>query len=105
ARASPGAWVSRVESALRVAYPNVRLEPATHRVGAAPALLRLKKHRAFLWRGATAAGVGFELESHPPMNRLLSTMAAAAQPCFTQITLTPAPAVFERIARGAYKAH
>jgi hypothetical protein len=101
----PSASVSRVESALRAAYPNVRLGPVPHRVGAAPALLRLKKHRAFLWRTATVAGARFEREPPPAMNRLLTAMAAGGQPCFTQIALTPAPALFERIARGAFKAH
>jgi hypothetical protein len=101
----PRRLVSRVESALRTAYPNLRLGPAPHRVGAAPALLRLKKHRAFLWRTATVAGARFEREPQPAMNRLLTAMAAGKQPCFTQIALTPAPAVLERVARGAYKAH
>jgi Replication-relaxation len=101
----PSASVSRVESALRAAYPNARLGPVPHQVGAVPALLRLKKHRAFVWRAATVAGARFEREPQPAMNRLLTAMAAGEQPCFTQIALTPAPAVLERIARGAYKAH
>jgi hypothetical protein len=101
----PSVSVSRVESALRAAYPNMRLGPVPHQVGAAPSLLRLKKHRTFLWRTATVAGTRFERDPQPAMNRLLTTMAAGEQPCFTQVALTPAPAVLERIARGAYKAH
>jgi Replication-relaxation len=101
----PSVSVSRVEAAFRAAYPNVRLGPVPHQVGAVPALLRLKKHRAFLWRAATVAGTRFEREPQPAMNRLLTTMAAGERPCFAQITLTPAPAVLERIARRAYKAH
>jgi hypothetical protein len=101
----PSTLVSRVESALRAAYPNVRLGPVPHEVGLAPALLRLKKRRAFLWRTATVTGARFEREPQPAVNRLLTAMAAGERPCFTQIALTPAPAALERIARGAYKAH
>ncbi len=92
-----------VEAALQGAYPNCRLHPAGHALGVAPSLLRLKKHAQFIKR--VKALDHFEHEREPPVNRLITAMAACGQPAFVQMAMTPTPAFFERLAKRLYKRH
>jgi Replication-relaxation len=110
ARDARAAWLALVcprgqermaEAALQVAYPNTQLSPTAEQPGRAPVVLRLKKRRNFIERTATANRV--ERAPEPPMNRLLTTLGACGQPAFVQFALTPTPAVFERLARRAYR--
>lgn len=90
-------------SALRTAYPNCRLERSLSRVGAPPALLRLKKEQLFIKR--VKAIDRFEHERDPFMNRLLRTLQASGGPAFVQLAMTPANIGFERHAKRLYKRH
>ena len=92
-----------VEAALRTAYPNAGVRPASHSLGTPPVVLRLKKHAGFIAR----LGVldRFELAREPPVNRLMSVMGACSEPAFVQLALTPAPVFFERYARHLYRRH
>src|ERR1019366_1519440 len=92
-----------VQAALRTAYPNCRLV-AEHRLpGRPPAVLRLKKHAEFIKRGKMLDR--FEHEREPPMNRLMTVMAACATEAFVQVAMTPTPSMFERRAKRLYKRH
>jgi Replication-relaxation len=90
-----------VEAALQAAYPNCRLQLARQPIGVPPSVLRLKKHAEFIKR--VKALDRFEHEREPPVNRLITTMAACAEPAFVQLALTPAPAFFEGLAKRLYK--
>ncbi|MFZ1156058.1 MAG: replication-relaxation family protein [Solirubrobacteraceae bacterium] len=92
-----------VESALRSAYPNSRLEHMTRVPGAPPCVLRLKKHSVFTKRAKLVDH--FEHDRAPAVNRLITTMAACRAPAFVQIALTPTPMLFEGHAKHAYKRH
>jgi protein involved in plasmid replication-relaxation len=92
-----------VEAAFQGAYPNCRLHPAGHALGVAPSLLRLKKHAEFIKR--VKALDHFEHEREPPINRLITAMAACGSPAFVQMAMTPTPAFFERLAKRLYKRH
>ena len=92
-----------VEAALQAAYPNCRVHRAERRVGLAPTVLRLKKRAEFIKR--VKALDHFEHEREPPVNRLLTVMAACGGQVFVQLTLTPTPAAFERLAKHLYKRH
>jgi Replication-relaxation len=92
-----------VESALQAAYPNCRLQRASQAIGVAPSVLRLKKHREFIKR--VKALDHFEHDREPPVNRLITTMAACGQSAFVQLAVTPAPAFFEGLAKRLYKRH
>ena len=72
-------------------------------LGVPPAVLRLKKHAEFIKR--VKAIEDFERRAEPPINRLLTTMAACGEPAFVQIALTPTPALFEAFAKRLYKRH
>src|SRR5262249_41356448 len=71
--------------------------------GQPPIVLRLKKRSGFIRRVKTLDR--FEHAREPPMNRLMSVMAACAEASCVQLTLTPAPALFERYAKRLYKHH
>lgn len=101
AASCPAGCRRAVEAALRTAYPNLRLEPRAEPIGLAPALLRLKKHATFIARTATPERAGRPPE--PPMNHLLTAMGALGAPAYLQIALTPAPALYERLARSMYR--
>ena len=93
-----------VEASLRSAYPNC----AVARIGRSlaptpPATLRLRKHFGFIKRVKLLDR--FELAREPPMDRLMTTMAAAGGDAFVQLALTPAPALFERYAKHLFKRH
>jgi hypothetical protein len=92
-----------VESALRNAYPNCRLEHATRMPGVPPCVVRLKKHSVFTKR--TKPLDRFEHDRAPAVNRLITAMAACRAPAFVQIALTPTPMLFEGHAKHAYKRH
>lgn len=93
-----------LEASLRSAYPNCALGPMRQSPSPAPpAVLRLRKHTSFIKRVKLLDR--FELVREPPMDRLLSTMAACREDAFVQLALTPAPALFERYAKRLYKRH
>jgi hypothetical protein len=93
-----------VEASLRSSYPNCVL--ARHRQpppSSSPAVLRLRKHSGFIKRVKLLDR--FELAREPPMDRLITAMAACEEDVFVQLALTPTPALFERYARHLYKQH
>jgi hypothetical protein len=92
-----------VEAALRTAYPNMLVEPGAPAPGVAPCVLRLKKRSAFTKRSKRVDR--FEHDRSPPVNRLITAMAACQEPAFVQIALTPVPGLFEAHAKRAYKRH
>jgi len=94
-----------VEAALQGAYPNCRLCPATAPPGGPQVLLRLKKHAEFIRRIATvdARELARERERQPQVDRLLTVMRAVGEPASVQIALTPAPALFEALAKHLYR--
>jgi hypothetical protein len=99
----PSGLERMVETALQAAYPNCRVDRAHRAIGLAPTVLRLKKHAEFIKR--VKALDHFEHEREPPVNRLITTMAACGEPAFVQLALTPTPAFFERLAKRLYKRH
>jgi Replication-relaxation len=92
-----------VEATLQATYANCRLRPLERDVGVAPTVLRLKKHAEFIKR--VKAIEDFERRSEPPINRLLTAMAAGGEPAFVQIAMTPTPALFEAFAKHVYRRH
>jgi hypothetical protein len=93
-----------LEASLRNAYPNCAIAHMRGSLLAAPpALLRLRKHTSFIKRVKLLDR--FELAREPPMDRLITTMAACKEDAFVQLALTPAPALFERYAKHLYKHH
>jgi hypothetical protein len=92
-----------VEAALRTAYPNVLVEQGALAPGAPPCVLRLKKRSVFTKRSKRVDR--FEHDRSPPVNRLITAMAACEEPAFVQIALTPVPGLFEAHAKRAYKRH
>jgi hypothetical protein len=66
-----------------------------------PVLLRLRKQSEFIRRAKTLDR--FEQERSPPVDRLLTTIAATGGRAMVQLSLTPAPGVFERLAAHAYR--
>jgi Replication-relaxation len=99
----PAGSESMIETALRTAYPNCRLRATPQQLGSPPTLLRLKKQAGFIKRVAELDR--FEQQREPPVNRLMTVMDACAEPAFVQLALTPAPLLFERYAKRAYKRH
>ena len=99
----PAGLEPTVEAALQSAYPNCRLRPVDHVVGAPPFVLRLKKQTRFIKRVRTLDR--FELDREPSVNGLLTAMGACREPAFVQLAMTPAPALFERFAKHLYKHH
>jgi len=92
-----------VHAALQAAYPNCALTVAECELGIAPAVLRVKKHSTFLRRSKPTQR--FELDREPPVDRLLTVMAASGESAFVQISLTPTPAAFETFARYLFRRH
>ncbi len=92
-----------VEASLQAAYPNCRLTALDYQVGVAPSVLRLKKRHEFIKRVKSIDGFARRFE--PPIDRLLTAMAACGEPAFVQIALTPAPALFEAFAKHLFKRH
>jgi hypothetical protein len=107
---SPAVWLAvtcpqglegMVEAALQSAYPNCRVRHCSQPVGVPPAVLRLKKQSEFIRRVKVLNR--FEHERAPPMNRLMTVMGSCGEPAFVQVSLTPAPASFERLAKYLYR--
>lgn len=92
-----------VEAAIRAAYPNVLVEQGAPAPGVPPCVLRLKKRLAFTKRSKRVDR--FEHDRSPPINRLITAMAACQAAAFVQIALTPVPGLFEAHAKRAYKRH
>jgi hypothetical protein len=92
-----------VEATLQATYPNCRLRALEHQPGVPPSVLRLKKHAEFIKR--VKALEDYERRAEPPVNRLLTAMAACGEPAFVQLAMTPAPALFEALAKRLYKRH
>ena len=88
-----------VEASLQAAYPNCRLAGLDRHVGAPPAVVRLKKHHEFIRRVKSLEG--FERGFEPPVDRLMTVMAACGEPAFVQ-TRDDADA---RLLRSARQAH
>jgi hypothetical protein len=101
--ACPRGLERMVEASLQATYPNCRLRTAEAHVGVAPTVLRLTKHAEFIKR--VKALEDFERRPEPPINRLLTAMAACGEPAFVQIAMTPTPAMFEALAKRLYKHH
>ena len=97
----PAERVTVVESAMRAAYPNVRLVIEVESSEPPAVLLRLRKHRGFIRRTATSERP--ERDAQPAIDGLLRAMAATAQPALVQIALTPAPSAVEWLARALFK--
>jgi hypothetical protein len=107
---SPAVWLAvtcplgmegMVEAALQSAYANCRVRRCAHPIGTPPVVVRLKKQAEFIKRVKVLDR--FEHERAPPMNRLMTVMGACGQPAFVQVTITPTPASFERLARHLYR--
>lgn len=90
-----------VQAALRTAYPNCRLESAARSPGLAPCVVRCKKNATFTKRVKLVDR--FEHDRAPAVDRLMTVMAACAEPAFVQLALTPTPALFEAHAKRLYK--
>ena len=100
----PAGLEGMIEAALRSAYPNCAVTAARH--GPAqhpPAVLRLCKRAGFIRRVKLLDR--FELAREPPMDRLITAMAACREDAFVQLVLTPTPALFESYAKHLYKRH
>ncbi len=92
---------SLIESALQTAYPNLHLARPSAQLDSPPCLLRLKKRSRFI-EPLRVADPREPLE--PPTNRLLTVMGAMATDAVVQLSLTPAPPLFERWARRRFLA-
>jgi hypothetical protein len=90
-----------VEASLQAAYPNCRLAGLDRHVGAPPTIVRLKKHHEFIRRVKSIEG--FERRFEPPIDKLMTVMAACGEPAFVQLAVTPTPASFEALAKHIYK--
>jgi hypothetical protein len=101
--ACPAGLEPFLEATLRTAYPNVLVEEGAPALGAPPCVLRLKKRSTFTNRSKRVDR--FEHDRSPPVNRLITTMAAGQEPAFVQIVLTPVPTFFEAHAKRVYKRH
>ncbi|HEV2923540.1 MAG TPA: replication-relaxation family protein [Solirubrobacteraceae bacterium] len=99
----PQGLEAMVEAALQSAYPNCRLRRCLQPIGVPPAILRLKKQYEFIRRVKVLDR--FEHERAPPMNRLMTVMGACREAAHVQVSLTPAPASFERLAKYLYRRH
>ncbi len=89
-----------VESALRGAYPNLRLLRSATQLQPPPRLLRLKKRARFIEPLRIADPRDRE---DPPTNRLLTALGTLAADAVVQLALTPAPPLFERWARRRFR--
>jgi hypothetical protein len=90
-----------VEASLQAAYPNCRLAGLGQDVGAPSTIVRLKKHHEFIRRVKSIEG--FERRFEPPVDKLMTVMAACGEPAFVQLAVTPTPASFEALAKRLYK--
>ncbi len=101
--ACPRGSESLVESALRAAYPNVRLDAGVAPLVRPPCLLRLKKRARFI--EPLRVVDPRDRDDVSPANRLLTAIGAVGADAVVQLALTPAPASFERWARRRFRRH
>jgi hypothetical protein len=101
--ACPREELATVETALRVAYPNCSLGAPEPLAASPPVLLRLKKDAGFIKRVKSLDH--FEHEREPSIDRVLNLIGTSEGAVLVQLSLTPTPAVFDRLARHAFKAH
>jgi hypothetical protein len=92
-----------VETAMRTAYPNVRLGHRADPDLPVPALLRLVKHGTFRTRIATPDPR--QRSVVPVTNDVLTAMGGLGVPAYVQIALTPASHLFEGLLRRLYRHH
>ncbi len=92
-----------VETAMRTAYPNVRLGRPAGSDLPVPALLRLAKHGSVTTRIATPDPR--ERSVVPVTNDVLTAMGGLGVPAYVQIALTPASHLFEGLLRRLYRHH
>jgi hypothetical protein len=91
-----------IEASLRGAYPNCVLERSERPRPQVPAaVLRLRKQAEFTRRAKLLDR--FELERRPPMDRLITAMAACGEDSLVQLALTPAPILMQAYAKHAYR--
>jgi hypothetical protein len=91
-----------LEASLQTAYPNCRLVALDRHVGMPPPMIvRLKKHQSFIRRAKSIEG--FERRFEPPIDKLMTVMAASGESAFVQLAVTPTPASFEAFAKHLYK--
>jgi len=98
----PAGQERMIEVSLQAAYPNCRLRALEAQPPAPPSLLRLKKRKEFIER-AKALDRLARRRAEPTVNQLLTVMAASGGPCLVQLSLTPAPLLFERFAAHVYR--
>lgn len=98
----PTGLEAMVEAAIRNAYPNARLVPGGIELRRPPYVLRLKKRYEFIKRVKVLERLQYE---GPPVDRLITAMAAGGAASLVQIALTPTPATFDRWAKRMYKRH
>jgi hypothetical protein len=98
----PAGLEAMVEAAIRNAYPNARLVPGGIELRRPPYVLRLKKRYEFIKRVKVLERLQYE---GPPVDRLITAMAASGAASLVQIALTPTPATFDRWAKRMYKRH
>ena len=91
-----------VESALRGAYPNLRLVRSATQLDSPRCLLRLKKRARFIEPLRVVDPRGRE---DWPTNRLLTVLGTLEADAVVQFALTPAPPLFERWARRRFRRH
>ena len=98
-----------LDAAISAAYPDVRLG---HRLGETPQprdgsfrepphVMRFTKQRSFVY---PLVASGDELAS-PPLEAIAHAQVAAGAPSVIRFQLTPAPALFEGLARAVYRRH
>jgi hypothetical protein len=94
--------VAALDAKLLTAYPDARLEPLRGaRSHSARALVRLKKRHVFIRRLRTPDER--RPYEHPVADALIAAMAAAEEPVLVQLHLTPTPALFDAVARAAFR--
>ena len=89
-----------VESALRGAYPNLRLLRSATQLHSPRCLLRLKKRTRFI---EPLRVVDPREREDSPTNRLLTALGTLETDAVVQLALTPAPPLFERWARRRFR--
>jgi hypothetical protein len=98
-----------LDAAISAAYPDVRLG---HRVGETPQprdgsfreppqVMRFTKQRSFVYP-LVASG---DERASPPLEAIAHAQVAAGTPSVIRFQLTPAPAVFDSLARAVYRRH
>jgi hypothetical protein len=98
-----------LDAAISAAYPDVRLghrlgelpRPRSRSLRVPPHVMRFTKQRSFIY---PLVASGDELSS-PPLEAIAHAQVAAGAPSVVRFQLTPAPAIFEAVARAVYRRH